>query len=173
MPSKQKSVWGTKMKQFDIVPIDIIKGGSFAYSFDPKQGLLEYVGVIHARKFLFSKSIPFEGKQKVDGHVMLSSRYEVGSEVKFANLKGKVVSIEDGVAKAYVVLRDPQATAQGYAHFDVSGEYLELMALDAAGYVNAPVIGQLPYRLVLTAYAGFAPMAKKDTVWPTDEGGDK
>lgn len=157
------------MKQFNILAHDIIKGGSFAYRFYPEKNMLEYVGVIHAKKFLFSKSIPFEGKQEIDAKQLRSSQYQVGSEVKFANLHGKVVSLERGVAKAFVQLRDPVAAAQGYAHFDLSGPYVELLGLDAAGYVDAPVVGRLPFRLVLQPFAGISAMAKKDTIWPVED----
>lgn len=161
------------MKQFKVVPHDIIKGGFFEYELDPEKSTVRYQGEISARKFLFSKTIPIAGSQVVDFKHLRSDQYKVGSEVRFANLRGKILSLEKGVAKALVDLREAAVSAKGYAHFSLAGEYVELLALDAAGTVIAPVVGEIPFRLVLVADQRFAASAKKDTIWPVEEEGEK
>lgn len=156
------------MKKFNVVPQDLIKGGYFEYELVPKSQMIRYKGEITARKFLFSKTIPVEGSQLIDFKHLRSTQYKVGSEVKFANLRGKVLSVEKGIAKAYVDLREAAVSAKGYAHFSLAGEFVELLGLDTSGTVVAPVVGEIPFRLVLAPASVHAQAAKKDTVWPIE-----
>lgn len=155
------------MKNFNIVPHELIKGGFFRYEILVHQKLVMFDGRIDVKKFFFSKSFPFNGRQEVDLELLKSKIYQVGTEIEFANLRGKVIEIKHNIARCEVLLSEADVAAAGEAQFSLAGEYVELMSLDATGAVHAPVIGTQKFRLMLSPVMGV--MAKKDVVWPIEE----
>lgn len=154
-------------KLFNLVPSGIVQGGSLEYEIKPAQNLILYVARVRARKWGITKDVESSGSQNVNMAELESAKYgTVGAQFRFANLMGRVISIKGLVATTHVTLMDMDAS--GVATFDLSGQYVELLHMEAAGSAKVPIIGKIDFRLILVPAVG--PLASKNkTRVPTPE----
>lgn len=154
------------VRYFQIVPSGVIKGGDFNYEFNAENKLLTYKTTVKVGKFGMSKNFEAAGHQNIEPEQLESSKYStVGAAIEFANLKGNVMKIDGQVATANVYMTDMDA--KGTATFDISGQYVSLLTLDAEGKVKVPVLGKMNFHLILQP--AIKPLAKKDVIIPVEE----
>jgi hypothetical protein len=123
------------MKQYKIIPIDTIKGGTFAYSYDPNKQALTYEFHAVAQVWFFSKHIDKSGTLTIKPEDLKSAKYsKPGTSIQFANLTGKVISVKGKLATVQISI--DEAGAHGIAEFDISGDYVDLISIDAQGNVS-------------------------------------
>jgi hypothetical protein len=119
-------------KRFTITPIDLIKSGTFAYSYDANKELLHYDLHAVVQKWFVTKNIDQSGSQPMARTDMQSSLYtKIGQKINFANLSGMVTEIKNHIAT--VKLNVVGLDAHGIATFNLAGPTIELLHLDAEG----------------------------------------
>lgn len=146
-------------RKFQIQNIGMVKGGTFEYDYDAKAEVLNYKANVVTTLFGNERNNDSEGTQAIASSQLKASNYNrPGAPVHFAGLVGQVVHVANGIATAN--LRVEGLNAEGVGTFEVTGEYVNLISLNAkikfSFFITAQIVA-----LPLTAGSGIGLMNSK------------
>ena len=125
-----------KFNKFSLLPNGIVKSGWVTYNADTETGTIYYAYEVNVRILLFPLSFKGNDVLKVDPKGLRSENFKIGTQVSMGPVTAEVVANDGKHGRAKIFIQNQDINEMGYAEFDVTGEFIELLSLKEDGTVK-------------------------------------